>query len=77
MHVRNLLTSGIAGTGLKAGEEVTNVDDHAHLVAGEYDRLMKEYPEYCSKVDDVLGSGLAILRSKHRFTFSALHRFFY
>ncbi|PFH32548.1 hypothetical protein BESB_018660 [Besnoitia besnoiti] len=69
--------AGIAGTGLNASEEVSNVDEHAKRASAGYDRLMKEYPEYCAKVDDVLGSGLALLRQKHRFTFSGLHRFFY
>lgn len=69
--------AGIAGTGLNASEKVSNIDEHAKAASAEYDRLMKEYPEYCAKVDDVLGSGLALLRQKHRFTFSGLHRFFY
>lgn len=70
-------TSGIAGIGLKAGPAVTNVDEHARAAAETYDTLLAEYPEFSQQIEDVLGRALAIMRQKHKFHFSSMHRYFF
>ncbi|OEH74973.1 hypothetical protein cyc_00469 [Cyclospora cayetanensis] len=70
-------SSGIGGTGLCASPSVDNVSEHAAAATETYDRLMKQYPEFCAKTEEALGRGLALLRQKHKFHFSAEHRFFF
>merc|ERR1712007_42436 len=69
--------SGLMGTGYAAEEKVENMDDHAKLCGQAYEALLKEYPGYKPKVEQTVGHGLAILRQKHKYNFSSMHRYFF
>eukprot|EP00933_Yihiella_yeosuensis_P050361 TRINITY_DN48167_c0_g1_i1.p1 TRINITY_DN48167_c0_g1~~TRINITY_DN48167_c0_g1_i1.p1 ORF type:complete len:229 (+),score=58.96 TRINITY_DN48167_c0_g1_i1:70-756(+) len=70
-------SSGLMGTGYAAGEKVENIDDHAVHCAKEYEVLLKEHSDWKPKIEQTVGHGLAILRSKHKFKFQSMHRYFY
>merc|ERR1711957_294229 len=69
--------SGFMGTGWSPGDKVENMQDHAELCSEAYDGLLEAHPELKPKIEQTVGHGLAILRSKHKFTFSSMHRYSY
>eukprot|EP00401_Gymnodinium_catenatum_P043718 CAMPEP_0117497508 /NCGR_PEP_ID=MMETSP0784-20121206/21220_1 /TAXON_ID=39447 /ORGANISM="" /LENGTH=228 /DNA_ID=CAMNT_0005292535 /DNA_START=56 /DNA_END=742 /DNA_ORIENTATION=+ len=69
--------SGLMGTGYAAEEKVENMDDHAQLCGKAYEELLKGYPTYKPKIEQTVGHGLAVLRQKHKFNFSSMHRYFF
>lgn len=72
-----MLCSGIGGTGLRASAAIENLESHGSACAGIYDSLLMDYPEFSAKTEEALGHGLALLRQKSKFEFSAEHRFFF
>jgi len=81
-HINELLelctrASGLMGTGYSAGEKVENLDEHATLCGEQYEKLLKTYPEFKPKIEQTVGHGLALLRQKHKFKFSSMHRYFF
>eukprot|EP00746_Dinoflagellata_sp_MGD_P165143 gnl/MRDRNA2_/MRDRNA2_94252_c0_seq1.p1 gnl/MRDRNA2_/MRDRNA2_94252_c0~~gnl/MRDRNA2_/MRDRNA2_94252_c0_seq1.p1 ORF type:complete len:211 (+),score=38.04 gnl/MRDRNA2_/MRDRNA2_94252_c0_seq1:112-744(+) len=81
-HINELLelctrASGLMGTGYGAGEKVENLDDHAMLAGEQYDKLLAKYPAYKPKIEQTVGHGLALLRQKHKFKFTSMHRYFF
>jgi hypothetical protein len=69
--------SGFMGTGWAAEEKVDNMDAHAAHCGKVYDALLEEHPKFKPKIEQTVGHGLAILRSKHKFKFGSMHRYFY
>ena len=69
--------SGLMGTGYAPGEKVDNMDENAQACGEAYDALLKKHPNFKPKIEQTLGHGLAILRSKHKFRFSSVYRYFY
>lgn len=69
--------SGLMGTGYAPGEKVENLNEHAELCAEEYQKLLTKYPEFKPKIEQTVGHGLALLRQKHKFKFSSMHRYFF
>ncbi|CAD7950388.1 unnamed protein product [Amoebophrya sp. A120] len=69
--------TGVLGMGINAGEPVENLTEQAEMLNNEYEKLLKQYPDFKPKVEQSVGHGLAILRMKHKFAFSSGHRFFY
>merc|ERR550537_1495108 len=61
--------SGLMGTGYNAGEKVSNMDENAKACGVAYDDLLQRYPAFKPKIEQTVGHGLAILRSKHKFRF--------
>jgi hypothetical protein len=81
-HINELMelatrASGLMGTGYAAGEKVENMEEHAQHCAQAYDALLKAHPEYKPKIEQTVGHGLALLRQKHKFNFSSVHRYFF
>lgn len=81
-HINEILelgtrATGLMGTGAFAGEKVDNLGEHADLCAQTYDETLAKYPTYKSKIDQSIGHGLALLRQKHKYTWSTKHRFFF
>jgi len=81
-HINELLelctrASGLMGTGYSAGEKVENLDEHATLCGEQYEKLLATYPEFKPKIEQTVGHGLALLRQKHKFKFSSMHRYFF
>lgn len=81
-HINELLelctrASGLMGTGYGAGEKIENLDEHATLCGEQYEKLLTTYPEYKPKIEQTVGHGLALLRQKHKFKFSSMHRYFF
>jgi hypothetical protein len=81
-HINELIelstrTSGIMGTGFGGMEKMENIDEHLdHCVSG-YEGLIAKYPEYKPKIEQSVGHGMAILRSKYKFDYKGMHRFFF
>jgi len=69
--------SGFMGTGWQAMEKVENVDEVSKHCMEAYDSLLTTHPAFKPKIEQTVGHGLAILRSKHKFRWSTMHRFFY
>merc|ERR1712060_176581 len=69
--------SGFMGTGYAAEEKVENMDDHAKLCAETYEKLLTKHPDFKPKIEQTVGHGLAILRSKHKFKWGTMHRYFF
>jgi hypothetical protein len=69
--------SGFMGTGFAAGEKVENMDEHAKLCGDAYTKLLEKHPDFKPKIEQTVGHGLAILRSKHKFKFGSMHRYFF
>ncbi|KAL8273585.1 hypothetical protein Esti_002512 [Eimeria stiedai] len=67
-------SSGIGGTGLYASPPVEGVEAHAEAAAAKLKMLLDEYPEFAAKTEEALGFGLALLRQKCKFSFSAEHK---
>jgi len=81
-HINELLelctrASGLMGTGYGAGEKVENLDEHAMLAGQAYDKLLTKYPSFKPKIEQTVGHGLALLRQKHKFKFTSMHRYFF
>eukprot|EP00747_Dinoflagellata_sp_TGD_P110895 gnl/TRDRNA2_/TRDRNA2_171086_c0_seq4.p1 gnl/TRDRNA2_/TRDRNA2_171086_c0~~gnl/TRDRNA2_/TRDRNA2_171086_c0_seq4.p1 ORF type:complete len:208 (-),score=47.12 gnl/TRDRNA2_/TRDRNA2_171086_c0_seq4:258-881(-) len=70
-------SSGFMGTGWMAAQKVDNMAEHAKLCADAYDSLLEKHPKFKPKIEQTVGHGLAILRSKHKFTWSTMYRYFY
>ncbi|KAL8447806.1 hypothetical protein Emed_004101 [Eimeria media] len=70
-------SSGIGGTGLYASPPVEGVEEHAAAAAAKLKMLLNEYPEFAAKTEEALGFGLALLRQKCKFSFSAEHKYFF
>ena len=56
---------------------IENMDEHAKLCSEAYAKLLDKHPTMKPKIEQTVGHGLAILRSKHKFRFAADHRYFY
>merc|ERR1712018_860977 len=69
--------SGFMGTGWAAEEKVENLDENAKACCEAYDRLLEKHPEFKPKIEQTVGHGLAILRSKHKFRWTTMHRYFF
>merc|ERR1712217_949459 len=69
--------SGFMGTGFAAGDKVENMDEHAKLCADAYTKLLEKHPAFKPKIEQTVGHGLAVLRSKHKFRWSSKSRYFY
>merc|ERR1712086_434893 len=69
--------SGLMGTGYAPGEKVDNMDENAKACGEAYDALLKKHPHFKPKIEQTVGHGLAVLRSKHKFRFSSVYRYFY
>merc|ERR1712048_1341165 len=69
--------SGFMGTGYAAEEKVENIDEHAQLCADAYEKILRDHPNYKPKIEQTIGHGLAILRQKHKYKFSSMHRYFF
>ena len=69
--------SGFMGTGWQAMEKVENMDELSKHCMEAYDSLLTTHPTFKPKIEQTVGHGLAILRSKHKFRWSTMHRFFY
>jgi hypothetical protein len=81
-HINELLeissrTSGIMGTGYLGSEKLENVDEQLDHCVKAYEGLLDKYPEFKPKIEQSVGHGLAILRSKYKFDYKGMHRFFY
>merc|ERR1711964_603543 len=59
--------SGLMGTGASAGEKVENLEEAQLHCAKFYGDMQEKYPQFKPKVEQVLGSGLAILRQQGKF----------
>lgn len=70
-------SSGMMGVGLAAGEKVENMDEVVEGIIGEYEDLLKRYPDFKPKIEMTVGHGLALLRQKNKFRFPSMHRFFF
>merc|ERR1712232_197931 len=70
-------SSGLMGTGYAPGEKIENMDENAIACGEAYDALLKKHPNFKPKIEQTVGHGLAILRSKHKFRFSSVYRYFY
>merc|ERR1712107_59695 len=66
--------SGFMGTGFAAEEKVENAMDHAKLCSDTYQKMLDKHPDFKPKIEQTVGHGLAILRSKHKFKWSTMHR---
>merc|ERR1712048_756938 len=58
--------SGLMGTGYGAEEKVDNMEENVKACAEAYDALLKKHPQFKLKIEQTVGHGLAILRSKHK-----------
>merc|ERR1719378_1125911 len=66
--------SGFMGTGFAPAPQVENMEEHAQLCSKAYDDLLAKHPTFKPKIEQTVGHGLAILRSKHKFKFGSMHR---
>jgi len=69
--------SGFMGTGWAAEPKVENMEENAQACASEYQKLLEKHPSFKPKIEQTVGHGLAILRSKHKFTWSTMYRYFF
>lgn len=81
-HINELLelktrSNGLMNMGIGAEPDVANLDAQLQLAAAEYDSLLERYPEMKPKIEQCVGHGLAIVRMKHKFSWSSKYRFFY
>mmetsp|Transcript_11022 Transcript_11022/g.19985 ORF Transcript_11022/g.19985 Transcript_11022/m.19985 type:complete len:216 (-) Transcript_11022:95-742(-) len=70
-------SSGFMGTGYMPLEKVENIQEHCTHCIDAYNKLQADHPEFKPKIEQTVGHGLAILRSKHKFTWPTGHRYFY
>jgi hypothetical protein len=81
-HVNELIEistrkSGIMGTGYLGAEGLDNAAEHIQHCIKAYEGLLDKYPDFKPKIEQSVGHGLAILRSKYKFDYPSMHRFFY
>ncbi len=81
-HINEILeissrTSGIMGTGYLGSEKLENVEEQLDHCVKAYEGLLDKYPEFKPKIEQSVGHGMAILRSKYKFDYKGMHRFFY
>lgn len=81
-HVNELIevatrTSGLMGTGYMGSEGLENSQELIQNCVMAYEDLVDKYPEFKPKIEQSVGHGLAILRSKYKFDYPGMHRFFY
>ena len=81
-HITELIeittrTSGIMGTGYMGGGKLEDVDAQLEHCVKAYEGLLAKYPEFKPKIEQSVGHGMAILRSKYKFDYQGMHRFFY
>merc|ERR1712226_1623339 len=69
--------SGLMGTGLGAEPKVVNMDENAQACVVVYEKLIKKHPNLKPKIEQTIGHGLAVLRQKHKFKYSTMHRYFF
>jgi hypothetical protein len=70
-------STGVMGVGALSGPKVTNVDEIAEKVVENYEELKSRFPEFKAKIEQSVGHGLATLRTKHKFNYSQMHRYFF
>mmetsp|Transcript_33906 Transcript_33906/g.75852 ORF Transcript_33906/g.75852 Transcript_33906/m.75852 type:complete len:190 (+) Transcript_33906:13-582(+) len=82
-HINELMelttrATGLMGCGdLVKGEKVENMEEQAQALAEAYDRLLEEHPAFKPKIEQTVGHGLGLLRSKVKFHWSSGHRYFF
>uniref|UniRef100_A0A0G4HJX0 DUF6827 domain-containing protein n=1 Tax=Chromera velia CCMP2878 TaxID=1169474 RepID=A0A0G4HJX0_9ALVE len=69
--------SGLAGTGVKAGEDVENMEENLGACVSAYEALVKRYPSFAIKTEEAVGNGLRALRSKKKFRYEQMHKHFF
>eukprot|EP00927_Polykrikos_kofoidii_P001366 TRINITY_DN10499_c0_g1_i1.p1 TRINITY_DN10499_c0_g1~~TRINITY_DN10499_c0_g1_i1.p1 ORF type:complete len:202 (-),score=28.28 TRINITY_DN10499_c0_g1_i1:78-683(-) len=69
--------SGFMGTGYAAEEKVENMEEHAVACGNAYEALLTAHPSFKPKIEQSVGHGLAVLRQKHKFRWSTMHRYFF
>ena len=69
--------TGVMGTGALAGEKVENLEELSEKVVKEYENLIKKHPIFKAKIEQSVGSGLAQMRSKIKFRYNEMHRYFF
>jgi len=67
--------SGFMGTGYAPLPKVENMDELAASCAKAYDDLLEKHPVFKPKIEQTVGHGLAVLRSKVKFGFASGHRY--
>merc|ERR550532_2908521 len=65
--------SGLMGTGYLAEPKLANMSEHAEHCGKAYDKLLEKHPNFKPKIEQTVGHGLAILRSKHKFRWSTMY----
>jgi len=70
-------STGVMGTGFLAGSPVENIDDVAEHVVKRYEELINKFPMFKPKIEQSVGHGLATLRSKAKFRYAEMHRYFF
>jgi len=70
-------SSGLMGTGFMAAPPVENFNELSIDCAKAYDTLLAKHPNFKPKIEQTVGHGLAILRSKTKFKFGSMHRYFF
>jgi hypothetical protein len=70
-------STGVMGTGFAAGPKIDNLDEIAEKIVKEYEELKTKYPEYRGKIEQSIGHGLATLRTKSKFRYEEMHRYFF
>mmetsp|Transcript_82254 Transcript_82254/g.233215 ORF Transcript_82254/g.233215 Transcript_82254/m.233215 type:complete len:212 (-) Transcript_82254:30-665(-) len=81
-HINELLevatrASGFMGTGYGAGEKVDNIDEHVTAITAAYTKLLADHPAFKPKIEQTVGHGIAILRTKYKFLWEGRHRYFF
>ena len=69
--------TGVMGTGAMAGQKVENLEELMEKVVKDYEALLAKHPEFKGKIEQSVGHGLAIMRSKVKFRYGEMHRYFY
>jgi hypothetical protein len=65
------------GTGYMGTDKLENVEEQLDHCVKAYEGLLDKYPEFKPKIEQSVGHGMAILRSKYKFDYQGMHRFFY
>lgn len=63
--------------GIRASPSLSNVEAHAKAVSDVYVKLLEEFPDFSSKIEESVGYGLALLRQKAKFDFPSQHEYFF
>ena len=69
--------TGVMGTGFLSGEKVENVEEIAQAAVKRYEELIAKYPTFKPKIEQSVGHGIATLRSKSKFRYGEMHRYFF